>query len=88
MIGEYEKGVAECKRAIEIAPSSEPSYIHFATALYIAGRHEEAIPVIEKAVRLNPLNPGFPYYNVAGRAYYLVGRYEDALRMNKELLSR
>ena len=88
MIGEYEKGVAECKRAIEIAPSSEPSYIHFATALYIAGRHEETIPFIEKALRLNPLNPGFSYYNAAGRAYYLVGRYEDALRMNKELLSR
>jgi adenylate cyclase len=34
------------------------------------------------------LNPGFPYYNAAGRAYYLVGRYEDALRMNQELLSR
>jgi adenylate cyclase len=88
IIGEYEKGVAECKRAIEIAPNSEPSYIQFATALYISGRHEETIPFIEKALRLNPLNPGFPYYNVAGRAYYFVGRYEDALRMNKELLSR
>jgi adenylate cyclase len=88
IIGEYEKGVAECKRAVEIAPSSESSYIQFATALYIAGRYEEAIPLIEKAFRLSPLNPGFPYYNVAGRAYYLVGRYEDALRMNKELLSR
>jgi adenylate cyclase len=87
MIGEYEKGVAEGKRAIEIAPNYADGYIFFALVLNISGRYEEAIPVIEKALRLNPLTPHFGLYNVAGRAYYLVGRYEDALRMNKKILS-
>jgi adenylate cyclase len=49
---------------------------------------EKAIPVIEKAFRLTPLNPPYFYYQHAARTYYLVGRYEDAVRMNKELLSR
>jgi adenylate cyclase len=56
--------------------------------LNVSGRAEEAIPVIEKAIRLTPLNPPYFYYQYAAHTYRLVGRYEDAVRMNKELFSR
>jgi len=88
MIGEYEKGIAQCERAIAIAPNFADAYVFFAFALNVSGRAEEAIPVIEKAFRLTPLNPPYFYYQHAARAYYLVGRYEDAVRMNQKLLSR
>ena len=87
-LGEHEKGIAACERAIEIAPNFTDAYVFFALALNTAGRSEEAIPVIEKAFRLNPLNPPFSHYLAAARTYYLVGRYEDAVRWSKELLSR
>ena len=88
LIGEYEKGIAAGERAIEIAPNFTDAYVFFAAVLNTSGRSEEAIPVIEKAFRLNPLNPPFSHYTVAARTYYLVGRYEDAIRWSKELLSR
>jgi TolB-like protein len=87
LMGEYEESIEECQRAIEIAPNLDDAYVFLALVLNLIGRSEEAIPVIEKGFRLNPLHPNFAQYNVAARAYYLVGRYEDAVRMNKELLS-
>jgi adenylate cyclase len=87
-LGELAKGIAACERAIEIAPNFTDNYVFFALVLNIAGRSEEAIPVIEKAFRFNPLNPLFSHYLAAARTYYLVGRYEDAIRWSKELLSR
>ncbi len=65
-IGEYEKGIAECERAIEIAPNLAMAYEHFAFALNVSGRSEEAIPVIEKAFRLTPLNPPYFHYQMCG----------------------
>jgi TolB-like protein/Flp pilus assembly protein TadD len=88
VIGEHEKGIAACERAIEIAPNFTDVYVFFALVLNTAGRSEEAIPAIEKAFRFNPLNPPFSHYLAAARTYYLVGRYEDAARWSKELLSR
>ena len=88
ILGEYEKGFAAGKRAIEIAPNFNDAYVLFSFALNIAGRSEEAIPVIETAFRLNPLNPPFSHYRGAALTYYHVGRYEDAMRWTKELLSR
>ena len=88
VIGEHEKGIAACERAIEIAPNFTDVYVFFALVLNTAGRSEEAIPAIEKAFRFNPLNPPFSHYLAAARTYYLVGRYDDAVRWTKELLSR
>jgi adenylate cyclase len=86
-LGEHEKGIAACERAIEIAPNFTDAYVFFALVLNTAGRSEEAIPAIEKAFRFNPLNPPFSHYLAAALTYYLVGRYEEALRWSKELLS-
>jgi len=86
--GEYEKGIAECTRAIEIAPNFSDGYVYSAMVLNWSGRSEEAVPLIEKAFRLAPLGAPFSHYMVAAMTYSSVGRYEDAVRMNKELLSR
>ena len=65
-LGEYEKGIAECERAIEIAPNFANAYVNFAFVLNLSGRAEEAIPVIEKAFRLTPLNPPYFHYQYGG----------------------
>jgi adenylate cyclase len=87
-IREHEKGIAECERAIEIAPNFADAYAYFAQVLNFSGRPEEAVPLLEKAFRLNPVGPPFYYYLYASHTYRLIGRYEDAVRMCKELLSR
>ena len=86
-IREHEKGIAECERAIEIAPNSADAYAWYAQILNYSGRAEEAVPFIEKAFRLNPFPLNF-YYTNAAHTYRLIGRYEDAVRMCKECLAR
>jgi adenylate cyclase len=87
-IREYEKGTAAGERAIEIAPNLADAYAYFAQVLNFSGRAEEAIGSVEKAFRLNPVGPSGYYYLYAAHSYRLVGRYEDGVRMCKELLAR
>jgi tetratricopeptide (TPR) repeat protein len=46
--------------------------------LPFAGRHEDAIVGLEKAIRLNPIAPVW-YWTHLGQAYLHAGQYEKAL---------
>src|SRR5207245_1860643 len=53
----------------------------------VAGRPEEALRMVEQAMRLNPRYP--PWYLIeSGFAYRLTGRYTAAITTLKELISR
>jgi adenylate cyclase len=83
MKGEYEKAVAEARRSVEVAPNSERAHIYLVDVLIYAGRSEEAIPVLERAMRLSPF-PVIWVFTNSGRAYLLTGRYEKAISMCKK----
>ena len=84
---EYDKGIAECERAIELAPNSAISHIWMSFVLTLSGRHEDAVRYSEQALRLNPLPEGW-YFRFLGYAYFGVGRYEEAIAAYKEALNR
>jgi adenylate cyclase len=86
-IREHEKGIAACERAIEIGPNSADAYAFYAQVLNFSGRAEEAVALIEKAIRLNPFT-NMRYYVYAISAYGLVGRREDAIKMGQECIAR
>src|SRR5262249_2683945 len=65
--------------------NSAESYMTLANTLAATGRPEEAIGVVEKALRLKPYFPAFAF-NILGWAYYLTGRSEDALGTLKQAL--
>ena len=54
---EYDKAIAEGERAMALSPSSAVAYEFYALSLTWAGRPEEAIPLLQKAIRLNPFSP-------------------------------
>ena len=87
-IREYEKGIAAGERAIEIAPNLADAYAYFAQVLNFSGRPQEAVSLIEKAFRLNPVGPSSYYYMYAAHSYSLTDRWEDGIRMAKEMLAR
>jgi adenylate cyclase len=87
-IGEYEKGIEIGERAIEIAPSSADAHSMLAQALNFSGRAPEALALNEKAFRLNPVGATTYYYTHASFSYILAGRYEDAVRITRQELSR
>jgi TolB-like protein/Tfp pilus assembly protein PilF len=75
---QYERALVEGERTIALDPNNADGYATLARILTFTGRPEEAIEVLEKAMRLNPRFPAFHLADL-GHAYHLMGRYEAAL---------
>jgi len=84
---EHDKAIAAAERAIAINPSGADAYARLGLVLIISGRAEEGVKLIEKAMRLNPIPPDL-YLNYLGSGYHLLGRYEDAIEVNRSVLKR
>jgi adenylate cyclase len=84
---EYDKSVNEGEMAVSLAPGSAWTLFWYATALSNAGRPEEALPLFEKAIRLNPLGPMIFHHNFAN-ALRQAGRLEEALASYKKAIER
>ena len=80
---EYDKAIAEGELAVSLDPNSPMTIFSYAKALVYSGRPEEAIPLLKKAIRLNPMAPAF-FYNHLGLAYRLTGRFEEAAAFYKK----
>jgi len=83
----YERAIAEAQRALILDPNFADGYFRLADILNFAGRPEEAIGLIEKAMRFNPTYP-MRYVFTLGHAYHLTGRYEEAIAVCKRALAR
>ncbi len=81
---QFEKVEEYFKRALEINPNLDLTHYHYAWALYLFGRMDDAIVEHKLAQKCDPLNPGHTAY--LGALYFYAGRYEDAIReVNKSL---
>ena len=63
------------------------AYELYAQSLNYAGRSEEAIRLLQKAIRLNPHGPIF-YYRNLGFVLWMTGRYEEAVSAFKKVIQR
>jgi adenylate cyclase len=75
---QHEQAIAAAKRAITLGPNEAEGTGWLGLILNFAGRPEEAIGLIEKAMRLNPRYP-YTYLSWLGMAYRLAGRYDEAI---------
>jgi adenylate cyclase len=75
---QHEKAIAENERAITLSPNAASGYAALGRVLNYAGRPEEAIPLVKKAIRLDPLPESFYYYTI-GLAYNMTGRYDESI---------
>ena len=76
---QYDLAAGELKRAIELNPNDAKSYGTLGSVLLYSGRTDEAIQSMETQIRFNPqIDPGD--IMELGLAYYLKGRYEDAIK--------
>jgi len=89
--GHYEEAIDECRRAIEIDPEYGNPYNDIGAYLIDAGKCDEAMPWLEKAMRAKRYDCYcYPHYNM-GRVWEMKGDwakavrcYEDALRENAQ----
>jgi len=83
-MGQNDKAVEEMKAAIAMDPNWPNGYVGLAFSLR---DWNEAIELIEKALRLNPL-PLPWYFASLGRAYGRIGKYEEAIAAYKRGLEK
>ena len=84
---QHEHAIAEAERVVTLDPNSADGYAMFGQFLSFVGRPEEALGMIQKAMRLNPRYPVL-YEFYLGYAYWLTRRYEEALKAHKRALVR
>ncbi|MGD9279913.1 MAG: tetratricopeptide repeat protein [Desulfobacterales bacterium] len=82
---QHEKAIAAGKRAIELDPNVADVHMYLGYTLNFAGRPDEALGYLNKAIRLNPFPPYYVHRNM-GQSYLLKGQYEKALPEFKKAL--
>ena len=83
---QHDQATVEAERTIDLDANSAEGYDALETILVFAGRPQEAIPLIEKAMRLDPRNRAL-YLTHLGFAYRVAGRCEEALVTVKEAIT-
>jgi len=86
MKGQFDKAIAEGEKAIELDPNGERTLSNQGMTLNMADRPEEALRLMEKALRLNPKPPATFYWQL-GAVYHVLRRYEEAMAAYEPLFS-
>jgi len=84
---EYDKAIAEGERAIALSPGSAMAYELYAQSLNYAGRSEEAIPLLQKAIRLNPFSPTHTFLFL-GHSFRMTGKIEESASAFEKAIER
>lgn len=83
----YDLAISELQKAIELNPNDTRSQSQPGSVMLYTGNTDKAIYWIESALSLNPhLTIGT--YMLLGQAYYLNGRYENAITILKKGLAK
>ena len=84
---QHDMAISEGERAITLNPNSASGYMLLAATYRFSGRAKEGIPLLKKAIRLEPYAPSFYYYQL-GMAYNFTGHYDEAIAVLKKALKR
>jgi adenylate cyclase len=81
----WDEAIAEGKKAIELDPNSANAHGTLGHVLQIADMPQEAIPILKRAIRLNPFPPSRYFHNLA-YAYRNLGKYEEGITAARKAL--
>ena len=84
---EHDKAVAEGERAVALDPGGSYAYFQYGSALLYSCRPQEALPILQKAVRLNPNAEAYNLLFFAN-ALTMTGRFEEAVSVLRKALQR
>jgi len=75
---EFDLALKHCERSVTLNPNDPELTAKLGLVLTDLGRAQEAIPLIQRAMRLNPLNPN-AFSDYLGLALIGAGRYQAAI---------
>ena len=86
--GRYTESISAYQRLLSEYPNNDGAYNQIGICMIATGRAEEAIPMAEMAMRLNPRS-GFNWsrYETMGLALLLLGRDEESIVWNQRALA-
>jgi adenylate cyclase len=84
---QYDKAIAEAERAVALNPNGVTAYLALAGTVGCAGKWEESVLYLEKAIRLDPFPDKFVFL-MLGRAYFMIGQYDESIVIWKKALQR
>ena len=79
---EFEQSDIEAEKALALDPTDADTLAGLGDILRWSGRAPEAIGLLQKAMRLDPFYPAW-YEFYLGQAYFLTGRYTEAIEALK-----
>ena len=80
---EYDKAVEQAEKGAPLGPNNFETNRMAAQVLARAGKVEAALPLLDNAIRLNPL-PRYTFLIAAGSIYHQAKHYEKALEIYKK----
>ena len=84
---QYSLAASELERALKLNPNNADSYDALGAVRLYTGQSQAAIEAVETALRFNP-NFDVTSYVHLGLAYYMMGRYDDAIKIIEKSLGR
>jgi adenylate cyclase len=84
---QYDLAIIELQRALELNPNDTLSQNQLGSVMLYSGQKNEAVHWLESALNLNP-HLSLGGYMMLGQAYYLTGRYEDAITALKKGMAK
>jgi adenylate cyclase len=84
---QFDKAVAHAERGLALDSNSSAILFNSGAPLVYSGRPEEAIPLLQKAIRLNPFAPAI-FFDTLSTAYRMVGRFDEAVEQAKKGVER
>jgi adenylate cyclase len=83
----YDEAEAECRKAVAFGPNVAEALVWLAVVLAYTKRGQEALGLIEKAMRYSPFYPDW-YLGIQGVIFRVLGRFDEAIQSDRERLSR
>jgi tetratricopeptide (TPR) repeat protein len=83
---QHEQAIAAAERALALGPNDAEICARSGETLNLVGRPQDALELIEKAIRLNPHYP-ILYLFFLGHTYYLTRQYEGAIAAHKRVVA-
>jgi adenylate cyclase len=78
ILRKYDEAIAEGRKAVELDPNSANAHGSLGHVLWMSDMPQEAIPILKRAIRLNPYPPSRYFHNLAG-SYLLLGKYDEGI---------